>query len=132
MVERALNCYGGKSYFLRWGSCTISDEEPRWTPNNTDATYPRMYYNPAHNLVFSDYWLEDASYIRLKNIQLGYTIPKDILRKININRLKIYASIDNLVTITNYFGGFDPEVRETAGDNYPQVKTFAIGIQIGL
>jgi hypothetical protein len=91
-----------------------------------------MYYNPAHNLVFSDYWLEDASYIRLKNIQLGYTIPKDILRKININRLKIYASIDNLVTITNYFGGFDPEVRETAGDNYPQVKTFAIGIQIGL
>ncbi|MDR1864320.1 MAG: TonB-dependent receptor [Bacteroidales bacterium] len=103
----------------------------RWTPNNPGATYPRMYYNAAHNILFSDYWLEDASYLRLKNIQLGYTIPKRITEKIGVNRVKVYASIDNLLTITDYFGGFDPEVRETAGDSYPQLKTFAFGLQIG-
>lgn len=102
----------------------------RWTPDNTDATYPRMYYNPAHNIVFSDYWLEDASYLRLKNIQLGYSIPTSILRRIKLNRARIYGTAENLLTITDYFGGFDPEVRETAGDNYPQVKTFSLGVQI--
>jgi len=103
----------------------------RWTPNNPDATYPRMYYQPSHNTVFSDFWLEDASYLRLKNIQLGYTLPGRLTDKINLNRLKIYLSVDNLLTITNYFGGFDPEVRETAGDSYPQLKTFAMGVQFG-
>lgn len=103
----------------------------RWTPNNTGASYPRMYLNPAHNILFSDYWLEDASYLRLKNIQLGYTIQKGITEKLKVDRVKVYASVDNLFTITNYFGGFDPEVRETAGDEYPQVKTFSIGLQVG-
>ncbi|MBK5194452.1 MAG: TonB-dependent receptor [Proteiniphilum sp.] len=103
----------------------------RWTPNNPEATYPRMYYQPSHNIVFSNYWIEDASYLRLKNIQLGYTLPKKFTDRINADRLKIYLSVDNLLTLTNYFGGFDPEVRETAGDSYPQLKTFALGVQFG-
>jgi len=103
----------------------------RWTPNNPGASYPRMYYQADHNIVFSDYWLEDASYIRLKNIQLGYSLPRHIIDKIKVDRLKIYVSADNLFTLTNYFGGFDPEVRETSGDAYPQLKTFALGVQLG-
>ena len=103
----------------------------RWTPNNPGASYPRMYYQPSHNIVFSDYWLEKASYLRLKNIQLGYTLPQAGLSRINVNRLRVYVSIDNLFTLTDYFGGFDPEVRETSGDPYPQLKTYAIGIQLG-
>ena len=103
----------------------------RWTPNNPGASYPRMYYEPSHNIVFSNYWLEDASYLRLKNIQLGYTIPNRITQRIKVDRLKIYASIDNLFTLTDYFGGFDPEVRETSGDSYPQLKTFAFGVKLG-
>ncbi|WP_233378945.1 TonB-dependent receptor [Maribellus sp. CM-23] len=103
----------------------------RWTPNNTDASYPRMYYQADHNIVFSDYWVEDASYLRLKNIQLGYTLPKHLTDKMKISRAKVYLSADNLFTITNYFGGFDPEVRETSGDEYPQLKTFALGVQLG-
>lgn len=51
----------------------------RWTPNNPDATYPRLYQAQSHNLLFSDYWKEDASYLRLKNVQLGYSIPKNFL-----------------------------------------------------
>jgi TonB-linked SusC/RagA family outer membrane protein len=103
----------------------------RWTPNNPGASYPRMYYQPSHNIVFSNYWLENASYLRLKNIQLGYTLPRPLLNRINVNRLKVYVSIDNLFTLTDYFGGFDPEVRETSGDSYPQLKTFALGVQLG-
>jgi TonB-linked SusC/RagA family outer membrane protein len=103
----------------------------RWTPNNPGASYPRMYYQPSHNIVFSDYWIEDASYLRLKNIQFGYTLPKRLTDKIRADRLKIYVSVDNLLTLTNYFGGFDPEVRETSGDSYPQLKTFALGVQFG-
>lgn len=102
----------------------------RWTPNNPDASYPRLYYGQTHNLVFSDYWVEDASYIRLKNIQMGYTIPRSLTQKVMISRARIYVSIDNLVTLSKYFGGFDPEVRETSGDNYPQVKTFAFGVNV--
>ncbi|WP_298649128.1 TonB-dependent receptor [uncultured Proteiniphilum sp.] len=103
----------------------------RWTPNNPDASYPRMYYQPNHNIIFSDYWLEDASYLRLKNIQFGYNVPKFLINKMNVDRLKVYVTIDNLLTLTNYFGGFDPEVRETSGDAYPQLKTYAIGVQLG-
>lgn len=103
----------------------------RWTPNNTDASYPRMYYQADHNIVFSDYWMEDASYLRLKNIQLGYSLPKHITDKMKLSRAKVYLSADNLFTLTNYFGGFDPEVRETSGDEYPQLKTFALGVQLG-
>ena len=90
-----------------------------------------MYYQPDHNVVFSDYWLEDASYLRLKNIQLGYNIPKSLINKMKISNLKVFLTIDNLFTLTNYFGGFDPEVRETSGDAYPQLKTYAIGVQLG-
>lgn len=103
----------------------------RWTPNNPGASYPRMYYGQTHNLVYSDYWLEDASYIRLKNIQVGYTIPANITKKLKVDRVKVFTSIDNLFTLSRYFGGFDPEVRESSGDNYPQVKTFAFGVNIG-
>jgi hypothetical protein len=48
-----------------------------------------------------------------------------------ISNLKVFLTIDNLFTLTNYFGGFDPEVRETSGDAYPQLKTYAIGVQLG-
>ena len=59
----------------------------RWTPNNPDATYPRLYQAQSHNLLFSDYWKEDASYLRLKNVQLGYSIPKKLLNRWKIEGL---------------------------------------------
>src|SRR3712207_8844458 len=72
--------------------------------------------------------LEDASYLRLKNIQLGYTFPKKWLVRLGISNLRAYVSADNLLTFTNYFGAYDPEVRETSGASYPQVKTYVLGI----
>lgn len=102
----------------------------RWTPNNPNASYPRMYYAETHNREFSDYWLEDASYLRLKNVQFGYSFSKNILKKLFVKKLRLYVSMDNLFTITNYFKGFDPEVRETSGNVYPQVKTCVFGMNL--
>ena len=100
----------------------------RWTPTNINAKYPRLYQSQTHNLLFSDYWLEDASYLRLKNIQIGYTLPKKWIAPLKFDRLRAYFSADNMFTITNYFGAYDPELRSSSGDAYPQVKTFIFGL----
>lgn len=64
----------------------------RWTPENPNASYPRMYYAQTHNRRFSDFWIENAAYLRLKNVQLGYTFPQKWMRKFGINRLRAYVS----------------------------------------
>lgn len=104
----------------------------RWTPTNTGAKYPRLYYAESHNREFSDYWLQNGSYLRVKNIQLGYTFNKKSLAKANIDKLRIYVSAQNPFTVTDYFYAYDPEVRSTAGDSYPQVKTLAFGLNATL
>ncbi|MEG0559283.1 MAG: TonB-dependent receptor [Muribaculaceae bacterium] len=102
----------------------------RWTPTNTGANYPRLYQSQTHNLLVSDYWIEDASYLRLKNIQLGYSLPSKWLKPLKITKLRVYASADNLLTFSKYFGAYDPEVRESNGDAYPQVKTYVFGLNL--
>ncbi|CAM3799588.1 TonB-dependent receptor [Pontibacter korlensis] len=102
----------------------------RWTPENTDAWYPRFTYSDSRNLRVSDYWLQDASYLRLKNVQLGYTIPKQLTNKLRIDNLRVYVSADNLLTKTDFFYAFDPEVATTNGGTYPQVKTFIFGLNL--
>lgn len=102
----------------------------RWTPNNPNGSYPRLYQGQSHNLMFSNYWLEDASYLRLKNVQLGYTFPNKWVSKLGMNHVRAYFSADNLLTFTKYFGSYDPEVRETSGSIYPQVKTYVFGLSV--
>ena len=102
----------------------------RWTPENPNASYPRLYYAQTHNRRFSDYWIENAAYLRLKNIQLGYTLPQQWMRSWGISKLRVYVSADNLFTVTKYFDGFDPEVQQSSGDTYPQVKTYVFGLNL--
>ncbi len=104
----------------------------RWTPENTDASYPRLTYQQTYNQRLSTYWLEDASYLRLKNIQIGYTLPSQLTEKFRVDRLRIYASADNLLTKTDFFYAYDPETPVSNGGYYPQVKTFVLGLNINL
>lgn len=97
-----------------------------------DASYPRFTYNQSYNQRVSTFWLEDASYLRMKNITLGYTLPASLTRKIRIDKCRFYASADNLFTITNYFSTCDPERPLQGGGNYPQIKTFVFGVNITL
>ena len=124
LTEEARHC------FINDYSVPQKSHLNRWTPNNPNAAYPRMYYGQTHNMEFSNYWLEDASYLRLKNLQIGYSLPKSVLNKLQVSKLRVYVSMDNLFTITNYYNGFDPEIRETSGDAYPQVKTYVFGLNL--
>lgn len=104
----------------------------RWTPENPNASYPRLAYGYSYNQRLSTYWLENAAYLRLKNIQIGYTLPKRVTERVRVDKLRIYASIDNLFTKTNFFYGYDPEIPISPGGYYPQVKTFVFGLNINL
>ncbi|WP_229971975.1 SusC/RagA family TonB-linked outer membrane protein [Pontibacter harenae] len=104
----------------------------RWTPENTDASYPRLTYQQSHNQRLSTFWLEDASYLRLKNVQIGYTLPTHLTEKLRVSRFRVYASAENLFTRTNFFYGYDPESPVSNGNFYPQVKTYVFGVNINL
>lgn len=100
-----------------------------WTPENPyNSKYPvlRNSSNGKNNIA-SDAFVHNAAYLRCKNIQLGYTIPQEITRKFFVENFKVYASIDNLFTITD-FPGLDPEVGATVG--YPSVRQYSVGLNI--
>jgi TonB-linked SusC/RagA family outer membrane protein len=98
----------------------------RWYEGRTDATYPRLLNSDGRNSVASDFWLHDKSYMRVKNLQLGYTLPRRLSQQILLETLRIYASIDNALTFTNY-QGLDPEVN---GTRYPTIRTTTFGINL--
>ncbi len=114
----------------------------RWTPSNTGATIPRAILgDPNDNKRMSDRFIEDGSYMRVKNVTIGYTLPRDLLKTLgNISNVRVYATAQNLLTFTKYTG-FDPELGTQQGGNqstmgidignYPQPKTFIFGVQFG-
>lgn len=95
----------------------------RWTPTNPSRTMPRAVQGNANNLKISDRFVEDGSYLRLKTLSVGYTLPVEKTRKAYIERLRIYVMAQNLATLTAY-SGFDPEVRNTAESWVKQVNMY--------
>ena len=111
----------------------------RWTGEGTSNKYPIFRIgDTTNNWRSSDLYLTDGSYLRLKNIQLGYTLPRAITQRIRIQRLRLFVAADNLITFTKY-AGFDPEIPN--GNNgtslgvdygvYPQARTWTIGCNLG-
>ena len=102
-----------------------------WTPEKgNSAKAPRIsFQNKKHNYQASDLWLRDASYLRLKNITLSYTLPKKWMQKIQLENARISFSCENVATITGY-SGFDPEVDINGIDSsrYPISRTFSMGL----
>jgi TonB-linked SusC/RagA family outer membrane protein len=99
----------------------------RWYDGRTDAAYPRLLeYTDTRNTVNSDFWIQNKSYMRVKNIQLGYTFPRSLSQKILLETLRIYGSIDNALTFTKY-KGLDPEV---SGTNYPTMRQVSVGLNL--
>lgn len=110
----------------------------RWTPENPSTEYPRLVSNdPNNNQRPSDFYVEDASFLRLRNLQVGYNLPARVLQKISLSGLRIYFSANNLFTVTNY-SGFDPDIGtngwilDTGIDKgfYPSNKVLGGGIKI--
>ncbi len=109
---------------------TIREEnKDRWTPENPNAKYPRLAFGESNNEQASSFWLKDASYVRIKNIQLGYTLPAAFSKKISINRLRVFANGSNLASFDRFIAGYDVESPVGAGNVYPQVKLYSFGLE---
>jgi TonB-linked SusC/RagA family outer membrane protein len=108
----------------------------RWTGEGTSNSVPRVTTGATANNVFSDYFVEDASYLRIQNIQLGYTLNPEVSEIVKITKLRLYAGVNNLYTFTKY-KGFDPGASNgnPIGGGidygfYPVPRTFLLGLNI--
>ncbi|OFX28896.1 MAG: SusC/RagA family TonB-linked outer membrane protein [Bacteroidetes bacterium GWF2_42_66] len=101
-----------------------------WSWSNRNGAWPRLDGSNL-NEYESTFWLDDMSYVRLKNVQLGYTLPNNLVKKLRIDNVRFYISGENLATFTK-FRGIDPEKNTNADDAYPLVKSFAFGVNIGI
>ena len=103
----------------------------RWTYENPSTTHPRLFNDNARLTMRSNYYLQDASFLRLKNVEIGYTFPKNLMKKIWVDRLRIYAGVQNVFTFTK-FKGWDPErpAENISSDVYPQVRVYNVGVNI--
>lgn len=114
-----------------------------WTPDNTNTDVPRAVSgDPNQNSRTSDRFIEDGSYLRLKNLSIGFSLPPSVLQSLTkntINRLRIYVSSQNLLTITKY-SGYDPEIGTRNGNTltngidygqFPSARTVLAGVQVG-
>jgi len=108
----------------------------RWTGPGSTNIHPRVTVDPTRNNVFSDYFVEDGSFARLRNTQLGYTLPRNWLTKAHVSSLRVYFAANNLVTLTRC-QGFDPDVGSAGAlasgvdfGIYPQARTLMGGVNL--
>ena len=106
-----------------------------WTPDNPNAAYPVLVpeANSADNFVRSDKWVRNAFYSRLKNVVLGYNLPKQFSQKLKLANVRFYVSGQNLFTLSNFYPGYDPEVSyggSVGGDFYPIMQTYTFGLNV--
>ncbi len=133
--------------FNNFGSIQRWQMEERWTKENPrrNAGYPRLEQVTnagTPNTLLSSYWVLDGSYLRGKNVQVGYTLPASVTRRMRITGVRIYASGENLFLVSNYRKGWDPEVGTdnapaddsnsitATGDYYPLLRNYTFGLNI--
>lgn len=134
--------YGAKlfngSRFYAYAQGRSLDQYYMWSPANPDSDIPSDRGNAYHNNVraSSDYWLEDGTYFRIRNLTVGYSLPQDLMNHYGINKLRLYLTGMNPFTFTKYTG-YDPEVggngistRGVDSGNYPVSRRFVLGLQV--
>ncbi|MDP9081246.1 MAG: TonB-dependent receptor [Bacteroidota bacterium] len=105
----------------------------RWTGPGTSTVWPRLTDNDAnYNFEYnSSFFLQSGSYFRFRTMQLGYTLDKDVVKKLGIQRLRVYVTGENLVTFTKYTG-YDPDISGSIDQGfYPQARTYIVGLSVG-
>ena len=121
----------------KWQAMVFTEHMDYWRPEgdplgeNLDAYYPKADWNGGKNFQRSTHYLQDASYVRLKNVTIGYTLPQEITRKFYVENLRVFASGENLLTFTNFSKLSDPElVSADFGKTYPLSQTFSLGLSV--
>ena len=133
---------GRKIYLREWGVAPFRQASPpptywlnAWDGEGTSNSIPHIFNeNYGPNTQVSTWWLHDASYLRLKNVQFGYNIPGRLLNKVKVQGLRVFLSGDNLLTFTKFFEGIDPERAAATGRGaiYPQAKIYSFGLKANL
>ena len=103
-----------------------------WSPENPSGKMPRAYLSghATHNEVSSTFWLQNTHYLRLKNLQLGYTLPKSLLATLGVSSVRVYYSAENLFTLDNMRGNIDPEATSQRLSSYPLLRTHSLGLNV--
>lgn len=114
------------------GSATKLQYDDHWTPENPNATYPRVTSSPVnYNMEKSTHWMRKAAYLRLKSLEFGYTLPKEISEKAYMSNVRFYFAAQNLWTWTPFMKEkIDPEAGNTDGRYYYQQQAFSFGLNI--
>ena len=108
----------------------------RWTGEGTSNTVPRVTTGATNNNLFSSYFVEDASFLRIQNVQIGYTLPSKVIAKLGISKVRFYAAANNVLTFSKY-RGFDPAANTgnpiSGGIDYgfyPTPRTYSFGFNV--
>jgi hypothetical protein len=104
-----------------------------WTPENPNAPFPRPFLQGHHNYLPSDRWVLNAGYIRVKNIQVGYSIPQQLISKIKLTKARVFVTGQDILTFTKlgvFDGVFDPENNHNVRADYPFFGTVAAGVNV--
>ena len=129
----------GSCGWSKWGTMVLDqhldyfrDDPESPLGLNLDSYYPRPYLDSTKNVQWQSLYVQNASYIRLKNLSVGYTFPKKWMDKIHIDNLRVYFSGENLATLTSMTDLFDPETigENDTGNVYPLQKTFSFGLSV--
>ena len=124
--------YGASDNIERLGQIYADVAEKRWTTSNPNpnATYPRFSMSKVeNNLQPSTYWQRNMSFLRLKNVEIGYTLPKHIYKRLGMSSIRVYAQGVNLLTFSK-FKLWDPELDSNYGNIYPQMRTITLGLNL--
>ena len=129
--KQQLGSYQGYALY-NGGQIQRWQADNRWTEENPDrdAEYPKLtsLNNSSGVIMTSSYWLRDASFLRIKNIQLGYTLPDQMISGLGISKLRVYFSGQNMFTFSKSYPGWDPEIK--AGNFYPITATYTFGLNL--
>lgn len=102
-----------------------------WTPTHTDARFPRPIYGGGTNTHVSSSFVQNGSYIRLKNLQIGYSLPEEFVRQVKVEKIRVFVSGQDIWTATKaWYKYFDPESPNNASYSYPFTSTYAFGLNV--
>jgi TonB-linked SusC/RagA family outer membrane protein len=124
-----INIYNNTSVGAQRYASTQQHQDNPWSWDNRNGAWPRL--NGNANREETTFWLDNLSYLRVKNVQIGYNVPNVFLKKIGLTSFRIFASTENLATFTK-FRGLDPEKAGNRSDAYPLNKSYSVGINIGI
>ena len=123
--------YNGEASYAFFNSASALNKHwDRWSEENPNGNFPRLSLSSQTNNAFSTFWLQDASYLRMKNLTLAYTLPSEIISRVGLSFVQVYLTGENLFTISGLDKGLDPESGNSRGWSYSNVRKISCGLKL--